>query len=106
MEDDMTYDEDKAIAYIRSTLSKEVSEQYSDDEILYIIDVIWDYYEKNGFLTIDAAESDDDNLDVDKMTAYVKKEIQKDGEILMDPADVEAIVKGELQYEESLEDFV
>ena len=46
----MKYDEDDAIKFIRETLPQEVSEKYSDDEILYVIDIIWDWYERNGYL--------------------------------------------------------
>ncbi len=100
----MKYDEDDAIKFIRATLPQEVSERYDDDEILYVIDIIWDWYEKNGYLKIDAGVTEEEELDVAKLTAYVAKEIKKDGEIVMDPADIDMIVKGELEYEESIED--
>ena len=101
----MKYDEDDAIKFIRETLPKEVNEKYSDDEILYIIDIIWDWYERNGYLKIDAGVTDEEELDVEKLTAFVAKEIKKDGEVLMDPQDIDLIVRGELQYEESIEDI-
>lgn len=100
----MKYDEDDAIKFIRATLPQEVSERYDDDEILYVIDIIWDWYERNGYLKIDAGVTEEEELDVAKLTAYVAKEIKKDGEIVMDPADIDMIVKGELEYEESIED--
>ncbi|MDE6072336.1 MAG: hypothetical protein K2G53_07270 [Muribaculaceae bacterium] len=101
----MKYDEDDAIKFIRETLPQEVSEKYSDDEILYVIDIICDWYERNGYLKIDAGVTDEEELDVEKLTAFVAKEIKKDGEVLMDPQDIDLIVRGELQYEESIEDI-
>lgn len=101
----MKYDEDDAVKFIRSTLSKEVSEKYTDDEILYVIDIIWDWYEHNGYLKIDAGVTEEEELDIPKLTAYVARQIRKDGEVEMDPADVDLIVRGELQYEESIEDI-
>ncbi len=101
----MRYDEDDAIKFIRATLPADVSERYDDDEILYVIDIIWDWYERNGYLKIDAGVTDEEELDVAKLTAYVAKEIKKDGEVVMDPADIDMIVKGELEYEESIEDI-
>ena len=101
----MKYDEDDAIKFIRETLPQEVSEKYSDDEILYVIDIIWDWYERNGYLKIDAGVTDEEELDIEKLTAFVAKEIKKDGEVLMDPQDIDLIVRGELQYEESIEDI-
>lgn len=102
-EDIMKFDEDDAVKFIRGTLPKSVNERYSDDEILYVIDTIWDWYEKNGYLSLDAEVTDDELLDEDKLVAYVKKEIKNDDEIMMDPEDVGLIVKGELQYEESID---
>lgn len=105
MDEDMIFDEDKAVEFIRKTLTKVVNDKYSDDEILYIIDIIWDYYEKNGLLELNLDATEDENVDIAKLTAYVRKEIAKDDEIVMDPSDIDCIVKGELQYEETLEDF-
>ena len=45
-------------------------------------------------------------LDEDDLTAYVRKEITRDKELLMDPDDLEKIISGELEYEESLEGTV
>ncbi len=100
------FDEDKAISFIRKELPKEVNEKYNDDEILFVIDTIWDYYEKNGLLSINAEIVEEEELDMSKLTSFVKKEIKRDQELIMDPADVELIIKAELDYEESLEDFI
>lgn len=100
-----TFDEENAVSFIRNYVGKDISEKYSDDEILYVTDIIWDYYEKNGMLTLDAGITEDESLDVDKLISYVKKEIKNDKEIMMDPQDLESIVKGELAYEESIEDI-
>lgn len=99
----MKFDEDDAVNFIRETLPKSVSEKYSDDEILYVIDTIWDWYEKNGYLSLDTEVTDDGLLDEEQLVAYVRKEIRNDKEIMMDPDDVGLIVKGELQYEESID---
>lgn len=104
MEEQMKYDEDDAIKFIRATLPEDVNAKYDDDEILFIIDTIWDWYEKNGYLDIDTNVTDEEEMDLGALTAYVKKEVARDGEILMDPVDIEMIVKGEVQYEESIED--
>ncbi len=106
MSDSYKFDEDDAVKFIREFVGKEISSKYSDDEILYVIDIIWDWYEKNGYLSLDASTTDDEILDVKGLTSFVKKELANDKEILMDPADVEMIVKGDLEYEKSIEDFV
>lgn len=105
-EEEYKYDEERAIEFIRKTLPAQVNEKYDNDEILYVIDIIWDYYENNGYLSLSSDVTDEETLDEKKLTDYVKKEIASDKEILMDPADIDLIVRGELQYEESLEDFI
>lgn len=99
------FDEEKAVEFIRQMLPENIREKYDDDEILYVIDIIWDWYEKNGYLKIDAGVTDEEELDVPKLTAYVRKEIAKDKEMMMDPEDIDLVVKAELEYEESIEDI-
>lgn len=104
MEDNnYVFDEDKAIEFIRNAVGQKISDKYSDEELLFIIDTIWDYYENNGFLSLDMDETEEEILDSDDLINYVKKEAANDEELMMDPADVGAIVKAELEYEESLE---
>lgn len=106
--DDQQYkfDEENAVKFIRESLPADVAAKYDDDEILCIVDIIWDYYEKKGFLSLNLDEIEEDMLDVDDLTKYVKREIKNDDDLIMDPKDVEMIVKAELNYEESLEDFI
>lgn len=106
MSDDFKYDEDEAIKFIRRTLPEEVSAKYDDDEILYVIDIIWEWYEKNGYLTINADISDEETMDTAGLTKYVRNQISKDKEIMMDPSDIDMIVRGELQYEDSIDNFI
>lgn len=98
------FDEDKALEFIRKAVGEKISDKYSDNELLFIIDTIWDYYENNGFLSLDMEETEEEILDSDELVAYVKKEVANEEEIIMDPADIPAIVMAELEYEESLED--
>ena len=85
-------------------MGDKISAQYSDDEIIYVIDIIWDYYERKGYTKLNAGLTDNEALDEEELVKYVKKELANDREILMDPADVGEIIKGELAYEESLEE--
>lgn len=98
MADNYTFDEDNAVQFIRTTLPADIRDRYTDDEILYVVDIIWDYYEKRGFLSLDNVETDDELLDVDDLTKYVKKELAKDEEAVLDQEHIKYIVKGELEY--------
>lgn len=106
MSEESIYDEDDAIKFIRGTLSPEVSARYDDDEILYVIDIIWEWYEKNGYLELNSEVTEEEEHDPGKLTAYVKSQLAKDHEMEMDPEDVDQIVKGEIEYEESIDDLV
>lgn len=100
------YDEDEAVKFIRSFIPEEIKDKYTDDEILFVIDTIWDYYESKGLTSLPSAEEEDEEqVDIDDMAKYVNKEVKKDDELIMDPDDVKFIIKGELAYEETLDIF-
>ncbi len=97
------FDEDIAIKYIREHVSDEVrSAKYDDDEILNVIDIIWDYYEDNGFLDI-ADDDSDDNVNTDKLIEHVKSIIKKDKYTSIKLEHISELVNAELAYEQSIE---
>lgn len=98
----MEFDEQAAIDFIRTKLPADSRQQFDDDEILNVIDIIWDYYEENGYLDIEVVD-DDDVLNTDDLLAYVKKVIAKDSNSPLTVKDVETIVEAELEYEDSLD---
>lgn len=105
MSEDLKYDEDEAIKFVRGTLPFEVNKEYTDDDILYVIDIIWEWYDKNGYLELNSDVTEEEEHDLEKLTAYVKDQLNKDKENKMDPSNVGLIVKGEIEYEESIEDI-
>ena len=44
------FDEKEAVKAMRQALSPEASQRCSDDELLNVIDIIWDWYEESGLL--------------------------------------------------------
>ena len=96
------YDENEAIKHIVNYLHIDIKEKHADDYILLVIDIIFEYYDKNGFFDIDAGVDDEENIDVDDLISFVKKQLRKDPDNVVDPDDVQSIVLGELDYEESL----
>lgn len=106
MSEQMGYDEDAAVKFIRGTLPKDKSDLYSDDEILYVIDTIWDWYEKNGYTSLDSDVTDSELDHIDDIVAYVRKEMGRAKEFVIDNEDIPLLVRGELQYEESIEDDI
>ena len=94
----MEYNEQEAIKYIKNSLTQEVP----SDEILNIIDLIWDFYDKKGLLEITFEDYiEDENYELE-LIEYVKNGI-KDSEI-KNPV-IEQIELAELDYENTLEDF-
>lgn len=105
MSGEFGYNEEKAVEFIRNTLPDYVSRRYTDDEILYVIDIIWDYYEKNGFTSLNNIDTEDELLDFDDLMKYVKKTVAEEEEMDMNSKDLNYIVKGELDYEVSIENI-
>lgn len=97
------FDEDKAIRYILDALAKSnnTTKKYSDDDILEVIDLIWDYYEDNGFLDIDMDDESDgaESVDKTKLIAWITKMVKKDHNSNLNPEDLPAIIDAELAYE-------
>lgn len=98
------FDEKEAIKAMRAVLSDENSKLYDDDELLNVIDIIWDWYDDQGLLDIDA-EADDEEVNTDALIKHVGKMLSKDTDSPVKREDVEPIVMAELRYEQSLEDF-
>ena len=99
MSEETLYDKDNAIAFIRKTLPENINALYDDDEILYVIDIIWEWYEKNGYLDLNSEVTKEEEHDLGRLSEYVKAQLKKNKEMVMDPADVDLIVKGDIEYE-------
>lgn len=96
---EIEFDEQKAIDFIAARLPQSASKD--GDEILNIIDIIFDYYDENGLCDIDV-DDDDAELDIDDLMAYVKKMAAKDRDCPFSVQEIEAIVNAELDFEDSL----
>lgn len=101
----MEYDEDNAIAFIRDCMSSEVCHSYDDDDILYVIDTIWDYYDSHGNVVYNDHMTEVEISALNDLISFVKKEIKKESELTIKTDDIETIVKAELEYENSIKIF-
>ena len=97
----MEYDENDAIDFIINKLDQEIA----DDEILNIIDIIWDYYEDNGYLEISIDDLGNEGTQLNDLVAHVIKVIMKDKSSTLDNDVITKIVEAEVEYEESLDIF-
>jgi len=100
----MEFDENDAVNYIREHIDTDIAARYDDDEILNLIDIVYDYYEANGLLDIDIPDDDDDDtLDIDDLMDYVARMLRKDRACTLTAADARPMVEAYLDYEESLD---
>lgn len=98
------FDENDVVRHIRAVLSDESSEAYTDDDLLNIVDMIWDYYEMNGLLDIDFSDDDEPDADLHaELNDYCIRMLKKDKCCNVKPEHVGIIVGAELDYEDSLE---
>ena len=101
---EIMYDDDEAIKFIKNFLPEAVREKFTDDDIQYIIDLIYAYYGEKGLLDDedDVEESVDVEIDEDEMVAFVSKQAQAEGVGKYEVDEIALIVQGELEYCDSL----
>ena len=59
------FDEQDAIEYIRAMIPRDIAIRIDDDDILFVIDHVWNWYEQHGFLDISLDDTDDSEVDPD-----------------------------------------
>jgi len=95
----LEYDEDVAIQFIRQHLPLSLKDRFSDDELNYFIDLIYDFYEEKGLLKEDDETVD---IDLDELTAYVVRNARNDEIGNYSEEEIRYIIEGEMAYCDSL----
>jgi len=98
-EEFLPYDDDEAIKFIRNQIPQELKEKFSDDDLNYLIDLIYEFYEEKGFLDDNDTEVD---IDLDELTAYVVKQSKKDKVGVYTEEEISFVVDAEIAYCDSL----
>ena len=99
-EDDLlVYDEDEAVAFILKFLPEDVKKRIGEDEVDYVLDVIYDFYEEKGYIEEDSAE--EASIDEDEMFQYIVKAAQKD-KMNISEDEIQLILNGEYEYGKSI----
>ena len=96
------YDDAASVAFIRNYIPQEMKELLSDDDIVYFVDLIYDYYESRGYMDEDLDEDEAIEVDEDELVEYV---VRKDGVGKFEPEQIRFVVQGELEYCQSLNLF-
>lgn len=105
----LEYDEEDSLQFIRENLPDEMRGKFSDDEINYIVDLIYDFYEDKGYLDEDGDDDDSEiEINEDELLEYITKNARKNKDIIgrdFSDEEIEAIVAGELTYCDTLNLF-
>lgn len=97
------YNIDNAIALMRRSIPADASAKYDDDQLINLIDIIWDFYEQNGLLEIDLDEEEDDSDAIlNELCDYAIRMIRKDKGAIIEQIHVMPLIQAELNYEDSL----
>ncbi len=97
------YDEDESIVFIQNHLTEELRGKFSNDEVNYVVDLIYEYYESEGFFDND--DDSDIEIDIDEMLDFVIENAKKDKVRDFTEDELESIVAGELAYCDTLNIF-
>ena len=99
----LEYDEEKSLKFIQDHLPEEMKNEFTDDEINYIVDLIYEFYEDKGFLD----ESDDSEIEIDEdeLLDYIFENAREDEIREYTDEQIQAIVAGELAYCDTLNLF-
>lgn len=103
--DPIGYDEDDAVKFIQNYLPQELKGKFSDDEINYIIDIIYEFYEDKGLLNESSSNDEIIDIDEDELTEFVLKNTKKDKLKEFSADEITFIIQGELAYCESIDLF-
>lgn len=93
--EELEFDDSEAIKFIMNLIPEEDKTTLTEDDIQYVLDVIYDFYEDEGLVDEDTAE--EASIDEEKLFNYVKKAAQKDGIKLTDET-IQLILDGEYAY--------
>ena len=95
-DDELIFDDSEAVEYIWNLIPQEDRKGMSKDDIEYVLDAIYDYYESENLITDDdVAESA--SIDEQALYEFVKREAAEDGVKLTD-VQIQLILDGEFEY--------
>ena len=88
----------RELAFIRTQLPSDVKKFYSDKDILYMMDLIVDYYYTSGILE---SMEDEVEIDLEEVAGYVCKRAKDEGFCSsFNPEEVFFIVQADLDFQE------
>lgn len=89
------FDDEECIKFILDLIPAEDRGDMTEDDIQYVLDVIYEFYESEGL--IDEEIASDGLVDETRELEFIRKAAKKDGVKLTDEQ-IQLIVDGEFQY--------
>jgi len=99
MDETFQYDEDKAVEFIHNYLPQELKVKFNEDSIYYILDLIYEFYEKNDYFL----NEDDDEKEEQELIAFIVQQAKKDEIGDFSPEDILLILRAEEAYMDTLD---
>ena len=100
--DDLLYDEDKLVEYVKAALPESLAARIREDEIIYFVDLIDEYCEDKGFYADDAPDEAD--IDMEELGEFIVKQAKKNKVGAFTNEEAEEIAELIFAFEESLDD--
>jgi hypothetical protein len=100
IDDELLLDEQenqREIAFIRRQLPADLKERFTDDQLLWMLDTLVDYYVESGVLDTDADEVD---IDLEEVADHVCRQAIAEGKPHLDAQDVFFVVEADLDFQE------
>ncbi len=98
------YDDDASVAFIQNYLPLELKGRFSNDELNYIVDLMYEFYEDKGFMD-EGQEDEEVEIDEDELIEFVVKQSKKNEVGKFAPEEIAFIVQGEFSYCDTLNMF-
>lgn len=89
------FDDAKCIEYIMNLIPEQDKQGMTEDDVQYVLDVIYDFYESEGLLEENIAS--DGYVDEAAELDFIRKAAKKDGVRLTDEQ-IQLILDGEFEY--------
>lgn len=103
--DDFIYDEEDSVKFIQNYLPQELKGKFSNDEINYIVDLIYEFYDSKGYMNMDMEDNEEVDIDEEELVQFVIKNALKDKVGKFSEDEITFIVQGELAYCDSIDMF-
>ena len=103
--DDFIYDEEDSVKFIQNYLPQELKGKFSNDDINYIVDLIYEFYDSKGYMNMDMEDNEEVDIDEEELGQFVIKNALKDKVGNFSEDEITFIVQGELAYCDSIDMF-